>query len=404
MERIAITANGPGEIAGWVRPLLTRLFEAQPALEVHLFLVPDDYATGREAQTVAGWFPQVHVYEGKATLRALLGAGGGVPAKMDFVQYLGGDLMHAARLARRSGAAAATYKFSRPAYRELFVRAFAIDLRNVEELAKARVHRDRIVLTGNLAIDGALMEAELPAPSTAPRDGILILPGSRRYEVEQGIPFFFTVAAAIKRVRSDVEIAFGISPFTPMEDVRQAIAGGGHPRVYAMPGRFMVEGGQAYLTDRAETVRFAVLRNALPAAKQARMVITMPGTKTIELAALGKAMLAVTPLNVAEMLAINGPLTYLNRLPVIGERLKRAVVVAAARRFTYFTQPNMDAGRALIAELRGTLTPGRVATVALERFDDRAWLEDSAQALRSLYVEHAGAARRMARGILECAA
>ena len=44
--RIALTANGPGEVAGWVRPLLRRLYARDPQLDAHVFLVPDDYATG----------------------------------------------------------------------------------------------------------------------------------------------------------------------------------------------------------------------------------------------------------------------------------------------------------------------------------------------------------------------
>ena len=44
--RIAVTANGPGEVAGWLRPLLRALYRRQPDLEALVFLVPDDYATG----------------------------------------------------------------------------------------------------------------------------------------------------------------------------------------------------------------------------------------------------------------------------------------------------------------------------------------------------------------------
>ena len=46
--RLAITSNGPGEFAGWVRPLLRALFARAPDTDVTLFFVPDDYATGRE--------------------------------------------------------------------------------------------------------------------------------------------------------------------------------------------------------------------------------------------------------------------------------------------------------------------------------------------------------------------
>ncbi len=68
--RLAITSNGPGEFAGWVRPLLRALYARDPGLEATLFFVPDDYATGREADVARALFPQAHVL-GAARVRAL---------------------------------------------------------------------------------------------------------------------------------------------------------------------------------------------------------------------------------------------------------------------------------------------------------------------------------------------
>ncbi|MFN2450451.1 MAG: hypothetical protein ABR508_11800, partial [Candidatus Baltobacteraceae bacterium] len=148
------------------------------------------------------------------------------------------------------------------------------------------------------------------------------------------------------------------------------------------------------------SVRVPVVRNAIAAAARARVAVTIPGTKVIELAAVGTPCVSCTAFNAPELITINGPLTYLNRIPVAGAAMKRAVVTRYARRFTYHTQPNMDAERELVLELRGTLTPGRVARVALERLDDAAWLEQRSQALTGLYREHVGASVRMAAGVL----
>ena len=79
------------------------------------------------------------------------------------MQYLGGDLLHAARLHARLKGRAATYKFSRRRYRSLFDRAFAVDERNAEQLARWGTPPQRIERVGNLAIDGALFEAESAA-------------------------------------------------------------------------------------------------------------------------------------------------------------------------------------------------------------------------------------------------
>jgi hypothetical protein len=400
--RIALTVNGPGETAGWARPLLRRLYERDPDLDVHLFCVPDDYATGYEALLARRLFPSARVYDPKTYLRVALGAGvEGLPESVDVVQYLGGDLMHAQRLHARLKGKASSYKFSKRGYRNRFDRFFAVDEKNVEQLLQWQTPRERTVTVGNLAIDGALLEAQAPPEPGAPHDGILVMPGSRSYEVENLIPFFFTMALRLMRERPEIPIAFGISPFTPIEDVGAAIESGGDPRVWSHRGTLVERDGQTFLASEDGTVRIPVLRNALAAAVGARLAVTLPGTKCIELAALGVPTITITPLNAPELVTVNGPLTYLDRLPLVGVPLKRAAVVAVSRRFPLHTQPNMDAGEMIVHELHGTVTPGRVARVALERYDDASWLKESKRRLSALYADHVGAADRMAESLLE---
>jgi hypothetical protein len=403
--RIALTANGPGEVAGWLRPLLRSLYRRAPDLDAFVFLVPDDYATGFEAQMVRDAFPQAHVFEPKSYLKfALGGRPDGVPPSVDAVQYMGGDLLQAARVHARLGGRAATYKFSRRGYRKLFDRAFAVDGRNAEQLAAWGTPRDRIEQVGNLAVDGALFEAALPPEADAPADGILVMPGSRSYEVENLIPFYFAAALRMLRERPGIPIAFALSPFTSRTQVRAAIEGGGHPRLFACRGRLVTENGRDYLATASGDVRIPVLTNGLAAATRARLVLTIPGTKTIELAVLGKPVITITPLNAPEVVTINGPLTYLNRIPLVGVPLKRAAAVALSRRFVHHTQPNMDAGAALVREVHGTITPGRIARIALESYDDTAWVASSGEQLARLYRGHAGASDRMAESLLAPAA
>jgi hypothetical protein len=403
--RIALTANGPGEVAGWLRPLLRSLYERKPELFAIVFLVPDDYATGFEAQMVRDAFPAAHVYEPKSYLKFALGGRlDGLPASVDVVQYVGGDLLHAARVHARLKGRAATYKFSRRRYRDLFDRAFAVDRKNAEQLVEWGTPPERIECVGNLAIDGALFEAALPLQSEAPDDGILVMPGSRSYEIANMVPFYFAVALRIARERPEIPIAFAVSPFTANAELNAAIETGGHPRMFGRKGRLVTENGRTYLTGNDGGLRIPVLRSALAAAARARLILTIPGTKTIELAALGRPTVALTPYNAPEVITINGPLTYLDRIPFAGIPLKRAAALAVARRFEYHTQPNMDAGEALIREVRGTVTPGRIARVALERYDDAAWLAASGDALGRLYRDHVGASGRMADSLLALAA
>jgi lipid A disaccharide synthetase len=139
----------------------------------------------------------------------------------------------------------------------------------------------------------------------------------------------------------------------------------------------------------------------MSAAASARLAVTIPGTKVIELAALGVPAIVCTPYNAPELVVIGGPLQYVGKLPVIGTPLKRAAVLAVARRFTYFAQPNIDAGHEIDPEIAGTLLPSEIARVAAERWADAAWCRAAGDELRALYAGQAGAAGRMAATLLE---
>jgi hypothetical protein len=398
--RIAITANGPGEFAGWVRPLVAALRARDPHVELHVIAVPDDFASGREAQYVEELFPGVHAYPPSDYLRLALGRGvEGLPAGTDRVQYLGGDLSHAARVHARLGGVATSYKFSRKRYAATFARVFAVDEANREQLRGWGTPDDRIVIVGNLAIDGALGEASGAfgdGVSDAARDGIVLFPGSRKHEVANVFPLFVRVALNLRRMLPGVAIAFAGSPFVSDEAIAAALARGGeHPLSYGAPAELIageiVAGGE----------RFPLVRAAMRAAATARLAIALPGTKVIELAALGIPAIVCMPFNAPELVVIGGPLQYVGKLPVIGAPIKRAAVLAVARRFEHFAQPNIDAGKELDVEIAGTLLPSQVAHVTAERWRDAAWCAGTGAELRALYRHHAGAAERMATALLE---
>jgi hypothetical protein len=398
--RMAITANGPGEFAGWVRPLVAALRARDPAVELHVLCVPDDFATGREAQYVEGLFPGVRAYPPAEYWRLAVGLGvEGLPRDFDRVQYLGGDLSHAARAHGRLGGIATSYKFSRRKYARTFERVFAVDAANKEQLLGWGTPEDRIRIVGNLAIDGALGEAAGAygdPPSDAAREGIVLFPGSRKFEIANVLPLFVRVALNVRRMLPGVPIAFAGSPFVSDDAVRESLARGGeHPLSYGAPAELVdgeiVAGGQ----------RFPLVRAAMRAAANARLAVTIPGTKVIELAALGIPAIVCTPFNAPELVVIGGPLQYLGKVPLIGTPVKRAAVVAYAKRFEHFAQPNIDAGKELDVEIAGTLLPSQVAHVAAERWNDAAWCAATGAELRALYRHHAGAAERMAAFLLE---
>jgi hypothetical protein len=399
---LALTANGPGEFAGWVRPLLSALYARDPALDVRVFCVPDDYASGQEADYVRGLFPRATVYTPGEYLRFALGRGlEGLPARVDRVQYLGGDLMHAARLHDRLGGIASAYKFSRKKYADRFARVFAVDAANEKQLIGWGVPAARIAVVGNLAIDGALGEAAGryggDAELDAARDGVIFFPGSRKHEIEQIFPMFVHAALQLRRRLPNVRIAFARSPFTTDAALGAALARGGVRVAYGVPATLAADGASL----EAGGERFALVKAAMRVAQSARLAVSLPGTKVIELAALGVPAVVITPSNAPELVVINGIFQFVDRIPFAGIPLKRAAAVAMAKRFRFFAQPNIDAGREVDVELRGTQLPSRIAHVAAERYADHRWRAEASATLRGLYTAHAGAAERMAHALLE---
>jgi hypothetical protein len=405
--RIAITSNGPGEFSGWVRPLVAALYRLAPETDVTLFFVPDDYATGREPDVARALFPQARVVPAKTYVRFALGARiADLPERVDVVQYLGGDLLHAARVHARLGGAAFAYKFARRREMKTFARAFAVDAKNEDEIVRAGFPRERIDVVGNLAIDGALGEAAgafpltVGQPAIAP-DGVLVMPGTRKHEVANLVPFFVQSVLRLRERRPEIPIAFAISPFTTTEELAAAFAAGGHRNVWGARGTVVpFEGGLAFAADDG-SAPFPIVRDAMRYAPHARLVVTLPGTKCIELAALGVPAIVCVPLNSPEAVVVNGPLQYIDRIPFAGTLLKREIVIRVDARFALTAQPNIDTGELLMPELRGTLMPAETSR-SIERYYDDGPARASASArLRDLYAAQAGAAERMARALLE---
>ncbi len=173
LVRIALTANGPGEVAGWVRPLLQRLYERAPRER------GAPLPRSRRLRDRSGSADRAGVLSASARLRpedvilrfALRSAPEICRRASTSCNTSAAICCTRRALHARLGGVATTYKFSRRAYRRLFDRAFAVDERNAEQLASvghaAGAHR----AVGNLAIDGALSKRkrtiEPDAPATA---------------------------------------------------------------------------------------------------------------------------------------------------------------------------------------------------------------------------------------------
>ncbi|HEY7993084.1 MAG: hypothetical protein ACHQY2_00040 [Candidatus Eremiobacterales bacterium] len=399
--RLVVTTNGPGELMGWARPFLRAVYRKAPDARVTVVFVPCPYATGREAELTSSMFPTADVVDPKGYGRFLLRkAVKGMERGGGALQYLGGDLFHATTIARRLGVKPMTYKFTRRSYCQSFVRFFALDERNAAELRRAGAPPDRVKTVGNLVPDAVFGSLSAP-PDDRRGDGICILPGSRPMEIKHALPFFIAVARSIRRRKPGIAITFVLSPFNGDDELRAALEARPDPRMGGMgatlagDGRSVEADGERFMLDRSVDYR---------ALSATRLVLTIPGTKCIESAALARPMLVVVPLNRADLIVMNGVAGYLHLVPLVGRPLKSMIVRAAERRFRFVTQPNIDADREIVPEMRGVLKPDDVAATASLMFDDDAGLATAREALGRIYARDAGASDRMAAEALAVAA
>ncbi|MDD3926061.1 MAG: hypothetical protein PHT33_05330, partial [bacterium] len=136
--------------------------------------------------------------------------------------------------------------------------------------------------------------------------------------------------------------------------------------------------------------------------KASDLMITIPGTKTMEAASLGTPMVIIAPLNKAEEIVISGPRGLISMLPIIGKPIKRAVIKKLAPRYPYTALPNMRVERFVVPEVRGIICALQVAGEAMKQLENPEELQRISGELKEIAGER-GAARKIAAAAVEMA-
>jgi len=385
---LIIVGNGPGEVAGWALPIAAEAHrwaaeERQP-IEVDLCLPPCQFASGREesAAAAAGLFH--HILGPKSTLRLALGFPGWAPAAPAIVLHVGGDFWYTRRLARRWGARAFAFvershvTRSQHDFERIFVPYRAI----AEELVRRGVTREKILVTGDPRHDALLAhtaEAESRNGSNPPRNGdhmaptVTFLAGSRDTVFSASFPFWVETAAALRARLPAARLSVAVSPYVS-PGVRSAMIARHQHTLHAE--RIGVEYGG--LSDLMGT----------------DLVVTIPGSNTLELALMRIPSIVVLPTNRPLPIPAEGIVEWITRLPLLGPALKLVLIRQSVRRRPYVALPNMQAGRRIVPELVGDFTPEQVAVESAQLLNDgearRRLVEDLA-----LIPNEAGASRRI---------
>ncbi|NLK08377.1 MAG: hypothetical protein GX316_06710 [Firmicutes bacterium] len=405
---IIITANSPGEVAAWLTPSLKALNEILPQAEFTVFIPPCPFASGREEAIVAALPGVRRIFDRKQLLLFIL-AGRNLPdftpGSKGAVLFLGGDLIYAVLLARRLGYPAFAYTEGRVQWQNHFSGFFLPHEQAKNQAVKAGGESEKLHVVGNLMLDAVNLKwprksflNTLRLDEHQPLIGLFA--GSRPYEIKHILPMLLGSAEIIARDLKTVQFAVGLSPFVTEEQLTESLesasdilGGVGGELKDITPDNVL---GRIWNLKTWSGLELSCVQGwqyDLMAA--ARLAITIPGSNTAEMAALGLPMVVITPLNKPELIPLQGIPGLVGSLPLIGKQLKRKAVLAYAERIQFTSQPNRWAQKEIVPELRGELRPEDVAVAVGDLMRKPEKLESMSRHLKQI-MGKPGATRTMA--------
>ena len=320
--RVTILTNGPGELWGWVRPVVSEL--RKRGHTISLWLLPCQFSSGHEREAAS--FLGVDKLEGPSgaarVWREIINE------KTDKIIQLGGDIMFGLRMAKAAGVAFTVYSYRAakkiPGAKILV--AYPSQINNVDgveaigDLVKDSLNMD-ITPTGDLQWDWPKVEG-------SPR--ILFLPGSRPAIRSAALEWLCELNTALHKKIPDVRVRTLFSQFMPdSEFLKWQEAGLGPVRAGA---------GIA-------------MRNA-------DYACTQPGTNNFELMHCGLPGLVTAPEKFLKFVPVAGVLGILAGLPLIGLKLRKIGAMRIVDRWNGFISlPNRTANKKILTELYGNVTP-----------------------------------------------
>ncbi|MCL6554099.1 MAG: hypothetical protein K6W08_13410 [Firmicutes bacterium] len=345
-------------------------------LEITLCLPPCQFASGQErtAAAASGLFDRI--LNPREVTRLALGLAGWRPAGPAAVLHVGGDLWYSRRLARRWKVPAwafverAHIAHGHGAFRAIFVPT--VELR--ERLIRYGVPLGKVTVVGDPRYDAVLRDAASapPAGGNGTRPTVTFLPGSRDTVFSAVFPFWVETAAALRRELPDARLQTIISPFVSPE-ARAAL-----------------------LTRYRSTLDAAGIEigaGGWPRVVGSDLVLTIPGTNTMELAILRIPSLVVLPFSLAPQIPAEGLIEWITRIPYLGPALRLQIARAYVRRRPYVALPNMRVGRRVMPELIGNVTPQQVAAECARLIRDERARAALVEALESVPRETGASGR-----------
>lgn len=395
-KQLFILANSPGELSGWVEPVVAEFRSIAPETQITVALIPDWFTSGRE-QEFAARLPVDRVEKVFPLIRELWGDRHNQRQNQNLVLFLGGDALYAKGFSRLLQCPAMAYMprvYSPQSFRTIFVPNDAEKARSLRKGADP----ERIQVVPTLALDSVRISRtrteirqELDLAADA-KPVFALLTGSRPEYAELGFQLMLDVAEILLARYPSGQVLLPLSPFND------------HSGVLAV---LRQRGMESQVDEAAETIRTGPGQRICFATGKSHEVlaisdvaVTIPGTNNLQCAALGVPFLVILPLNWVEHIPFEGLLGLLYPRFFPFNHLKKWLVAWMNPRIPFLSMVNRTAGRMLVQELRAILTPEQIATAASELWEDQPRREQLKADLLELTRER-GAARKIAEAMRE---
>ena len=393
---IVFVSNGPGELATWVRPLAKHLHESlllQPRsprspIGLSLALVPCPNATGQEEQVASRWKQFEQIIPAKHFWSLLLcPRRHGVWPRHGVVVFLGGDQFWSVLLSARLGYRHLTYAEWVARWPRWNDTIAAMSTQVKSQLP--RRFRGRCTVVGDLMADlSGQAKADEPLP---PGQWVALLPGSKGAKLSVGVPFLLETADRLSGLMPGCQFLLPVAPTTNLNQLER-FAGDSNPISAHYSGAIAricpSEPGQPWrrlITEAGTQIHLQEDPPAHACLSQCDLALTTVGANTAELGALGVPMIVIVPTqHLAVMQAWDGALGLLARLPGLRWCLGMLIGAWRMRNHGLLAWPNISAGRFVVPERVGAITPQEIAEEAATWLKSPERLAGQREDLRSL--------------------
>lgn len=337
---IVLVANSPGELSALVKPVAETISDRLKEARIILVLTPCQYTSGKEVEyvkTIRGISDIITATNYKNWILRNLRPNLAFKQK-GLVLYLGGDLAHAVLVAKKLKHPAYAYIQDQAGWAGFYEQFFVPDAHAQNKFPRLK---KKIKVVGNLMVDSI---SDIPKWSPQ-KNVVTFLPGSRNWQIYHTTPIYAKIIEYMRRQIPELAFQIVSSPFQ---------------KAINISGTKNITFEQASYSD---------------------LVITIPGTNTARLAALGTPMLVVFPLDNPDVIPMEGLAHYIGKIPYLGSLFKRSLANMLNKKVKFFALPNIKAGREIVKEIRGQIDPALVAREAIALLKDEETRKEMSKAL-----------------------